>query len=106
MFARLVKINIKANHVTEFNDKLEHQIIPMLRKAKGFRDAIAFVVPGGTEAVAITLWDLKEHADAYNSVTYPEVVKALAAVIEGTPQVKTYEVTTSTFMKVAAPAAV
>jgi len=106
MFARLIKINLKPTRVAEFNEKFEQQIIPMLRKTKGFRDAITFVVPGGAEAVAISLWDLKEHADAYNSVMYPEVLKALAMVLEGTPQVKTYEVTASTFAKVAAPAAV
>jgi heme-degrading monooxygenase HmoA len=106
MFARIVKSNLKADHVAEFNQKMEQQVIPMLRKAKGFRNAIALVGAGGTEAVSLTLWDLKENAEAYNSTTFPEVLKALSTVLEGNPHVKTYEVTSSTFEKIAAHAAV
>jgi HKD family nuclease len=106
MFARIVKSNLKSNRVTEFNQKFEQQIVPMLRKAKGFRDAITLVGAGGTDITSLTLWDLKEDAESYNSTTYPEVLKALSTVLEGSPQVKTYEVTTSTFTKVSTPAAV
>lgn len=106
MFARIVKSNLKPNHTTEFNQTFEKQIIPMLRKSKGFQDAITLVGPSGTEVTSISLWDTKENAEAYNSVTYPEVLKTLANVLEGSPQVKTHEVTFSTFHKIAAHAAV
>jgi hypothetical protein len=46
----------------------------------------------------------KENAEAYNREIYPEVQKLLAKVIEGTPQVQTYEVSRSTFHKIAARA--
>ena len=106
MFARIVRSNLKLNRVAEFNQKFEEQIVPMLRKAKGFQDAITLVGPGGHEAASLTLWDTKQNADSYNSATYPEVLKLLADVLEGNPQVKTYEVTTSTLEKIATPAAV
>jgi hypothetical protein len=102
MFARNVSMHLKPNSVAEFTRTLDQEIIPLLRKQKGFQDEIAFVVPNGTEAVGISLWDLKESAEAYGRGTYPEVLKALAKVVEGTPQVQTYEVTNSTFHKVAA----
>jgi hypothetical protein len=51
------------------------------------------------------LWDEKENAEAYNRGTYPEVLKALSKVLEGTPQVQTYEVFNSTFHKIAVPVA-
>jgi hypothetical protein len=41
-------------------------------------------------------------AGQYSHGTYPEVLKALAKVVEGTPQVQTYEVSNSTFHKIAA----
>jgi hypothetical protein len=44
------------------------------------------------EAIGISFWDQKENAEAYSRTTYPEVQKALAKVVEGTPQVKTHEV--------------
>ena len=102
MFARNVSIRLKPNSVTEFSEALENDILPVLRKQKGFQDEIAFIAPGGLEAVGISLWDQKENAEAYNRASYPEVLKALAKVIEGTPQVQTYEVSNSTFHKIAA----
>jgi len=36
-----------------------------LRKQKGFQDEITFAIPGGTDVVAISLWDTKENAEAY-----------------------------------------
>ena len=104
MFARTVSLHLKPNSVREFTDTIDKEIIPLLRKQKGFQDEITFVVPGGTEAVGVSLWDQKENAEAYNRGTYPEVQKALAKVVEGTPQVKTYEVANSTFHKIAARA--
>ena len=102
MFARNVSIRLKPNSVAEFTRLTENESIPTLRKQKGFRDQIAFVVPGGTEAVAISLWDNKENAEAYDRDGYPGVLKALGKVVEGTPQVRTYEVSNSTFHKIAA----
>ena len=105
MFAREVTMHLKADSQTKFTEKLEKVIIPILRLQSGFKDEIALLVSGGRKAVAISLWDKKESADAYNSAKYPEVLKDMAEVIEGTPQVETYEVSNSTWYKIAAPIA-
>ena len=104
MFARSVTIRLKPNSVAEFNKTFENEILPLLQKQRGFRDEISLVASSGSEAVGISLWDQREDADAYNRATYPEVQKLLARVSEGTPQVQTYEVSTSTFHKAAAHA--
>ena len=101
MFARNVSIRLKANNVAEFTKLMEDEIIPLLRKQKGFRDEITFVTHDGKEAVGISLWDQKEHADTYNRDAYPQVLKAMGRVVEGTPQVHSYEVSNSTFHKIA-----
>jgi hypothetical protein len=105
MFARSVSMNLKANSVAEFTRTINDEVVPLLRKQKGFLDEIVLAVPGKTEAVGISLWDRKESAESYSRDTYPQVQKALAKVLEGTPVVKTYEVTNSTFHKIAAHAA-
>ena len=105
MVARHVSMHLKPNSVAEFTRTLDQEIIPVLRKLRGFQDEIAFVVPGGTEAVGISLWDRKEDADAYNRRTYPQVLKTLARVVEGNPYIQTYEVSNSTFHKLVARAA-
>src|SRR5216684_1984163 len=105
MFARHVSMVLKPNSIAEFTRTIENEIIPLLRKQKGFKDEITLVVAGGTEAVGISLWDQAQNAGRYNRGAYAEVAKALAKVIDGTPQVETYEVANSTFHKIAAAAA-
>jgi len=106
MFARSVSIRLKTNGVAEFARLIEKDALPVLRKQKGFQDELTFVVPGGGEAVAISLWDEKQNADSYGRNAYPELLKALSRVVEGTPQVRTFEVCNSTFHKIAAPVGV
>jgi hypothetical protein len=105
MFARRVYMHLKPNSVAEFTSKIEKDVIPTLRKQKGFQDEITFVAPSGTEAFAISLWDRAESAEAYNRERYAEVTKLLAAVIDGSPQVETFNVANSTFHKIAAAVA-
>jgi heme-degrading monooxygenase HmoA len=95
-------MHLKPNTRAEFTQTLEKEIIPLLRKQKGFQDEIAFVAAEtGTLIVAISLWDTKEDAQAYQRAVYPEVLKTLSKVVEGTPEVRDLEVTNSTFQKTA-----
>jgi hypothetical protein len=95
-------MELKPNTVAEFTQLLERDVIPMLRKQRGFKDEVAFVPTDGKEAVAISFWEEKENAETYNRAIYPDVLKTLAKVVVGTPQVHTLEVTNSTFHKIAA----
>ena len=105
MFARRVHMHLKPNSVAELTQRLEKDILPPLRKQKGFQDEITFVRQGGTEAFGISLWDKASNAEAYSRETYPAVEKKLATLIEETPKVDTYEVVNSTFHRIAAAVA-
>ena len=63
-----------------------------------------FIAPGGMEALAVSFWDEKADAESSNHANYPEVQKALMSVLAGPPQVRIYEVSNSTFHKIAVPA--
>lgn len=65
MFARRVYMHLKPNSVAEFTQRLEKEIIPLLRKQKGFQDEITFVGQGAKEAFGISLWDNAGNAEAY-----------------------------------------
>jgi hypothetical protein len=93
-------MHLKPNSAAELTRRLDKEIIPLLRKQKGFQDEITFVTTGGKEAFGISLWERTEDAEAYNRGAYPEVAKLLATVVDGTPRVETYEVSTSTFHKI------
>ena len=101
MFARNVSIHLKSNMLSDYTRTFEKEVLPLLRKQNGFKDEISFASSGGTDVTAISLWDNKANAEAYNTKAYPEVLKTLAKFIEGTPKVQTGEVVNSTFHKIA-----
>jgi len=101
MFARLVTLQVKPNLVNEFPVTFEKEILPLLRKQKGFQDELLLVTPEKKEVVAISLWETKEYAETYNRELYPQIEKIAAKFIEGVPVVKKFEAEYSTFHKMA-----
>jgi hypothetical protein len=101
MYARNVSFRLKPNMQSDYTRTFENQILPLLRKQKGFKDEITLSNPGSQDAVAISLWENKNNADDYNTNTYPDVIKTLAKLIDGTPRVHTFETVISTFHNVA-----
>ena len=104
MFARSVSIHVKSNMLSDYSRTFENEILPLLRKQKGFKDEITLSNPGNPEVTAISLWDNKASADSYNTQTYPEVLKKFSSMIDGTPKVHTYEAVISTLHKTAVAA--
>lgn len=100
MFAHRMHMRLKNNCVAKLTQKFDEEIIPMLRNLKGFQDQITFATQSGTEAFAISLWDRAENAEIYNRTIYPTIVKIVSSYIDGTPQVETFDVMTSTFHKI------
>jgi hypothetical protein len=105
MFARNVSIHLKANSLSDYTRTFEEEVLPLLRKQNGFRDEITFAGPGGVDVTAISLWENKADAEAYNTNTYPQVLKTMARFIEGTPKVQTSDVVSSTLHETAVHAA-
>jgi quinol monooxygenase YgiN len=92
-FARNVHFQIKKGKEQEFNNLIEKEVLPILRKQNGFREEVTLVNP--TDAVGISLWDDRKSAETYRTETYPQVLAKLTPVIEGTPKVETYETASS-----------
>src|ERR1044072_2649797 len=102
MSGRQVTLKLKVNTVTELNRIATDEILPILRKQKGFRDETTFIAPERLEAIANSFWDTKADAEAYDHTAYAEVLKTLSNGIEGTPSVKNFEFASSTLQPVAA----
>lgn len=90
--------------LSDFLWTFENEVLPLLRKQKGFKDEITLSNPGSPDVIGISLWENKASAEAYNSDTYPQVLNAVVGMIEGTPKVQTFEEVTLTFHKVAVAA--
>jgi hypothetical protein len=105
MFARNVSIHLKSNTLSDYTRTFEKEVLPLLRKQNGFKDEITFAGPGGVDVTAISLWENKTDAEAYNTNAYPQVLKTMARFIEGTPKVQTDDVVTSTLHRIEVPVA-
>jgi len=97
MYSRFITLKMKNEMIRQFPYAFEKEILPLLRKQKGFLDELLLVAPGKTEFVAISLWENKEFAEIYNREFYPEIVKILNKYVDGVPVVKEFEVEYATF---------
>jgi hypothetical protein len=59
MFARNVSFHLKSNMLSDYTGTFENEILPLLRKQKGFTDEITLSNPGSLDASAISLWETK-----------------------------------------------
>ena len=100
MYARNISFRLKSDMQSDYTRTFENQILPLLRKQKGFKDEITLCNTGSQDAVSISLWENKSSADDYNTRVYPEVLKTLAKTVDGTPRVQTFETAVSTFHNV------
>ena len=83
MYAHRVSVHLKPDSTAAFTQRLEQQVIPMLRKQKGFQDEITFV-GAGAEAFGVSLWDDKESADIRYYISSLKVgVKRFARAVRG-----------------------
>lgn len=97
MFTRRVIMNFKPGSAAEVGRIIEGDVIPRLRRQKGMRHDDTFINPELSEAVLNTYWDAQGYAEAYGRGAYPAAVESLSRVLEGTPQVETFDISSSTF---------
>jgi len=96
MFTRHVIMKIKPGSAAALARVFEDGVVPLLRSQKGLRHDDIFISPEISEAVMNSYWDTEGYADAYVRSSYPAVLKALSGVVEGTPEVQTFVISSST----------
>ena len=94
MFARNVSIHLKPNVLSDYTRTFENDVLPLLRKQKGFKDEITFAGTGGIDVDAISLGENKTDAEAYNTNTYPQVLKTMADLSRERPRFRAVRLST------------
>jgi hypothetical protein len=105
MFVRKVSMRLKTESAAEFIRKMEGEIIPLLRKQKGFLDEMTLIAQSGKEVYAYSFWESSTDAENYDKNEFAKATSMLDGVIEGALRLHTYMVANSTFHKVAAAVA-
>ena len=103
MFTRVVEVTTKAGKARDLTRTVNDKVLPILKNQPGFLDEITLVSDEDQNRIlAISFWKSKENADVYNREQFPKVTEIIRNLIEGTPQVRTFEVEQSTVHKIAA----
>jgi len=103
MFTRRDILSIKPGSAAEAGRIFEDEVITPLRGQKGMRHDDTFISPALSEAVLNSYWDTQECAEGYGREAYPAALKALSKVLEGTPRVETFNISSSMFHRITAP---
>ena len=69
----------------------EETIIPSYQEQPGFRGYILLTEPGGTGAMAITLWETEADMESSAKVAQAMIPK-LKGILRAPPETKTYDV--------------
>ncbi len=97
MFTRRVILSIKPGSAAEVGRIFEGEILPPLRRQKGMRHDDTFISTELSEAVLNSYWDTREHAEGYGRAAYPAALESLSRLLEGTPRVETFGISSGTF---------
>jgi len=97
MFVRQVSAHFKPGKFDLLNRRLEDDVIPLLKKQKGFRDELSFFDKEKDEAFAMSFWDTRQDAEKYHRDIYPKVSKKMEDAISGSPTIRSFEVNNSTW---------
>jgi len=97
MFVRQVTAHFKPGNFDLLNKRLENEVIPLLKKQKGFRDELSFYDKEKNEAVAMSFWDTEDDAEMYKRDIYPQISKKMEDAIDGAPMVRQFEIANSTW---------
>ena len=97
MFVRQVTAHFKPDKFDLFNQRLEDDIVPLLKKQTGFRDELSFFDKENDEAIAMSFWDTRKDAEEYQRDIYPRISKKMEGAIDGIPEVRLFEVNNSTW---------
>jgi hypothetical protein len=92
MFVRKVAVRLKSNTLKQFTDLMESEVLPWLQRQEGFLGLITLAIPNGSEVQVLSFWENEGNARGYNSSAFPEVLGVLDELLDGIPQVRTFEV--------------
>ena len=90
MYARKVSLCLKLESVSQFLQKLEHEVIPLFRKQKGFLDQLILLSDSGKIVYVYSFWKNSEDAEQSDCTTLPMLTRLLTGVVDGALRVHAF----------------
>jgi heme-degrading monooxygenase HmoA len=103
MFTRVVQMTSKSGKSQELADTINDKAVPILKKQRGFVDEIVLVSSSKSDQVlALSFWNKQEDAQEYQREQYHKIHDTVRHLLETEPEIRTFDVHTSTSHKIAA----
>jgi quinol monooxygenase YgiN len=103
MYTRVVEVTSRTGKARDLARTVNDKVLPILKNQPGFLDEITLVSDENPNRIlAISFWKSKEHAENYQREQFKNVTDTFTNLMEGTPEVSTFEVENSTIQKIAA----
>ena len=83
MYARKVSLSLKSESNPQSLNKVEHEVIPLFRKQKGYLDELVVLSDDKKMLYLYTFWKNSEDAEQFDSTTLPVLTSLLAEVADG-----------------------
>jgi heme-degrading monooxygenase HmoA len=97
MFARKAFFRLKSISMSlDFRQAFDNEVLPLMRRQKGFVGLVMLANPGSLERITTSLWRSAADADSYDEHAYQQVLKILSRTVEGFPKIRTYDEVTFT----------
>ncbi len=103
MFTRVVEMTSKSGKSQELANTINDKAVPILKKQRGFVDEIVLVSSGDPNRVlALSFWNKKEDAEEYQREQYQKIHDSVKHLLETEPEIRAFDVHSSTTHKIAA----
>jgi heme-degrading monooxygenase HmoA len=102
MFTRVVELTSKPGKGKELSNTVNEQAVPILKKQSGFVDEIILNSDAEPDRVlALSFWKTKEDAERYHREQYKNIHESMRHLLQTEPNIRTFDVHTSTAQKIA-----
>jgi len=102
MFTRVVELKTQPGKTDQLSETINDKVLAILKKQKGFVDEMVLVSDKDNRALGISFWETREDAEQYHRSDYPKVHDLVRPILDGEPNIRTFEVDTSTTHKITA----
>jgi heme-degrading monooxygenase HmoA len=103
MFTRIVEVTAKNGKARELSRTIDEKVLALLRQQPGFVDEITLISREHPDRLlALSFWNSAEDAERYSREGFSKVNEIIRNLITDPPQVRTFDVATSTINKLAA----
>lgn len=103
MFTRVVEVTTKPGKAREVSRTINDKGLTILKSQPGFVDEVLLISEQNPDQIlALSFWKTREDADRYNREQFSRVTDLIQNFIQGTPNVRTFDVEQSTVHKIGA----